>query len=186
MKFAAVVIFVITILTGCTSEEKLISKGMDLRKSILEAQSCTFQTTITADYGDVIYTFQMDCVTDNTGSVKFTVTDPETISGITGTVGQEQPKLTFDDKVLAFPILAENQISPVSAPWVFINTLRGGYLSGCGVEKEGYCIYIDDSYEEYPLHLLIHTDKALIPYCAEIIWNERRILTLDVRNFTIQ
>lgn len=186
MKIAAVVIFVVTILTGCTSEEKLISKAMDLRKSVLEAKNCTFQTIITADYGDVIYTFQMDCVADNTGSVKFTVTDPETISGITGIIDQEQSKLTFEDKVLAFPMLAENQITPVSAPWVFINTLRGGYLSGCSAENDGYCIYIDDSYEEYPLHLLIHIDKALMPYYAEIIWNERRILTLDVRNFTIQ
>jgi len=186
MKLAAVVLFVITIFTGCTSKETQIDKATDLRKNILNANSCSFSCVINADYGDTVYTFKMDCIADNAGDLHFNVTDPETISGITGTIRQDRAELTFDDRVLAFPMLANDQIAPVSAPWLFLNTLRSGYITGCGREEAGYMISIDDSYREHPLQLLVHTDDNFVPLLAEIFWREQRILTLDVRNFTLQ
>jgi hypothetical protein len=79
----------------------------------------------------------MDCEADSQGSVSFRVVSPESISGITGSVDRDQGKLTFDDKALAFDLLADGQLSPVSAPWVMIHTLRGGYLSSCAESGDG-------------------------------------------------
>lgn len=186
MKLAAVVLILISTLTGCASEETLLHKATDLRKRILESEACVFHAVITADYVEAIYTFQMDCTADQTGKMSFTVTDPETIAGISGAISENQSELTFDDQVLVFPMLSEGQLTPVSAPWIFLNTLRGGYLTGCSKEGDGFCIYIDDSYEEYPLHLLIQTDKDMVPVFAEIIWQEQRVLSIDVRNFSLQ
>lgn len=185
MKIAAVIL-VVCLLCGCGAGDEQLEQAMDLRKKLLESQICSFTAVITADYGDAVYTFQMECNTDKEGTLHFTVTDPETIAGITGSISQDRAALTFDDKVLAFPMLADGELTPVCAPWIFMNTLRSGYINGCCEEKSGICIYIDDSFKEKPLHLMIYTDQNSIPVAAEIIWQERRILTLDIRDFTIQ
>ena len=186
MKLAVTVLLICCILCGCTSDDTLLDSAMDLRKKVLAAESCSFQAVITADYGDELYTFQMDCITDSVGNLQFTVTDPETISGITGTIAQDSAALTFDDKVLAFPMLADNQLTPVSAPWIFVNTLRSGYLTGCSREEADFCIYIDDSYQDNPLHLEIETDSRMNPVSVQIIWQDRRVLCMDIRDFRMQ
>lgn len=172
-------------LTGCGAKNDSMDRAAGLRKQLLEAAGCSFQTVIHADYGDTLYTFQMECTSAQTGEVKFTVTDPKTISGVSGTVSGKKAGLVFDDTVLAFPVLAEGELTPVVAPWIFFNTLKSGYLKACDETDTGFCLYIDDSFEENPLHLQIYTDLDLQPEYAEIIWHERRILSLDIRNFVI-
>ena len=94
--------------------------------------------------------------------------------------------LTYDDNVLAFPAMVQDHLVPAAAPWLFLNTLRSGYLSGCSKDGLGYCLYIDDNFQEQPLQLLIYTDEATTPIRAEIIYNDRRILTIDIKNFILQ
>lgn len=185
MKVAVAGLLIIVLLNGCTSKDKLIDRSMNLRKQILEAESCSFQVGITADYYNQSYTFQMDCVSDSSGNLIFAVTGPDSINGITGTLSHEGGALTFDDKILAFPLLTQLQLSPVSGPWIFLNTLKSGYITGCSSEKDGYTIYIDDSFADNPLHLQVNTNSKMIPYRAEIIWQDRRIISLDIHNFTI-
>lgn len=186
MKLAAVILLIPIFLSGCTSDDTLLNQVVEMRKQVLNAEVCAFHTVITANYEDVVYTFQMDCTSDSSGNVQFMVTDPESIAGISGSISNHSAALTFDDKVLAFPMLADDRLTPVSAPWIFVNTLRSGYLTGYSNEDDVLCIYIDDSYNEYPLHLVIWTDESLHPVRAEIIWQERCVLALDVQNFTIQ
>ena len=186
MRIAAAVFLAVFLLSGCQITDDQLNLAIDLRKRILEAERCSFQSVITADYGEALYTFQMDCTVDSVGNLHFTVTDPDSISGITGEISQDSASLTFDDKVLAFPVLADGQLTPVISPWLFINALRTGYLTGCSSNEEGLCIYIDDSYAEHPLRLEIYTDINTAPVHADIIWQETRILTLDIREFTLQ
>jgi hypothetical protein len=152
----------------------------------LQSSGCHFRCTVTADYGDVIHVFCMDCEADSQGSVSFRVVSPESISGITGSVDRDQGKLTFDDKALAFDLLADGQLSPVSAPWVMIHTLRGGYLSSCAESGDGMLLCIDDSYREDPLRLDIHMNHDGIPMSAEILWQGRRILSIEVESFEFE
>ena len=79
---------------------------MALRSRLL-AGTVSFDASVTADYGDSLYTFSMHCQTDTQGQVRFTVTQPETISGITGTIDGTGGKLRFDDQILTFPLMAE-------------------------------------------------------------------------------
>ena len=173
-------------LCGCTTEDACTQQALAFRETLLSAQSCTFHSEITAHYDDYLYTFQMDCTADATGNLHFTVTDPDTIAGISGTISQEGAALTFDDKVLAFPMLADGQLTPVSAPWIFLKTLRSGYLTGCSTLDDRNWLYIDDSYEDNPLHLEIQTDDQMVPQWAEIIWKDRRILSVRITSFKIQ
>ena len=140
---------------------------------------------ITADYEDVLYTFDLDCTEDISGNISFSVIQPETIQGITGILSDKQSALTFDDKVLAFPPLSDGLLSPVIAPYLFIKALRSGYISGCGKDGEGYCIYIDDTYKESPLKLQVFTNADFLPIHTDIIYCNQRILTIDISNFTI-
>lgn len=178
------VVALILCLSGCSNENDGIDRAMALRTRLL-SNSCRFTADITADYTDTIACFSMDCQADSQGNITFSVLEPETIRDITGTLGSTGGSLTFDDEALYFDLLADGTISPVSAPWILLMTLRGGYLTGTATEGENLRVTIHDTYEEDALILDIWLDKEDIPVQADIVYEGRRILTVCVRNFSI-
>lgn len=185
MKKMAVLIVSLLLLTGCGNARNRIDRAMALRSRLLQGEGCSFTAGITADYGDQLYTFTLSCQADKLGNLKFTVLEPGSIAGITGLISQEGGKLTFDDTALEFPLMADEQLTPVSAPWVFLKTLRGGYLTSAGEEGENLRLTIDDSYEEDALHLDIWLDGSDNPVQADILYDGRRILSLTIGEFQI-
>lgn len=183
MKRLALLCLALILLCGCSANSADMDRAMALRGK-LQQKEVTFDVDITADYGDKIHTFSMECHADSKGNLKFTVTKPESIGGISGTVSKGNGKLTFDDQVLAFDILADDLISPVSGPWVLMETLRSGYLTSCSQEGNLLRVAIDDSYAENALHLEVWLDSSDIPQQCEIYWQGRRLLSMIVRNFT--
>ena len=183
MKRFALICLVLILLCGCAADSGGLDRAMALRGKI-QQKEVTFEARITADYGDKVHIFAMECHGDILGNVKFTVTEPENISGITGTIEKGSGKLTFDDQMLAFDILADELISPVSAPWVLLETLRSGYLTFCSADGELLRVAIDDSYAENALHLEVWLDSQDIPQRSEVYWQGRRLLSIEVKNFT--
>ena len=94
-------------LVGCSHESSALDRAMQLRSQLMAQEYCSFEAHIVADYGDVIYNFTLDCVGNATGDIRFTVTEPESSSGITGKLSQQSSQITFDDVALSFPMLAE-------------------------------------------------------------------------------
>ena len=185
MKRLCAVLLCLVFLTGCSRTPKELQRSMALRSKLLAAQGCSFDAEITADYGDKLHSFAMHCEADSNGNLSFTVTEPETVDGITGTVSTEGGKLTFGDTALHFELLADEQLSPVSAPWILLKTLRSGYLtSGC-TEDGNIRLTIDDSYEDDALQLDIWLDGKDLPQRAEILYDGRRILSLALTNFAV-
>lgn len=170
---------------GCSAVHHEMNDVISLRQSMLQGNSCEFSATITADYGDNIYNFVMKCTTDPDCNMRFEVVSPDTISGITGVITQSDGKLTFDEHELLFATVADGQLTPVTAPWVFMNALRSGYIRGCGKDGDGIHIQIDDSYADNAMQLEIWTDNACVPVRCEILWDGRRILSIDVADFKI-
>ena len=185
MKRIAAILCFVLLLTGCSGTEEGLNRAMALRAKLLAAQGCTFNAKITADYGDISYTFSMNCSGDNQGNLRFSVAQPETIAGISGVVSATGGKLTFDDKVLSFGLMADGLVSPVSAPWLLMKTLRSGYLTSCGREGDSLRLSIDDSYADDALHLDIWLGDGDLPVHADIFWQGRRLLSVQVENFTI-
>lgn len=185
MKKAGVILIFLVLLTGCSHSASEIERGMALRGRLLQASSCSFDADITADYGEKIYTFSMTCEADARGGIRFTVTAPESIAGITGTVADDGGKLTFDDTALQFDLMADDQVTPVSAPWILLKTLRGGYLTSACTEECLLRLTVDDSYEDEALHLDIWLNQEDIPLRADILYDCKRILSLNVNHFTI-
>lgn len=185
MKCFGVLLVILISLTGCSDSSKEIKRGMALRTKLLQAESVQFDADITADYGDQLYFFSIACQGNSQGDVTFTVTAPESISGITGNISNEGGKLTFDDVALQFDLMADDQLSPVSAPWILMKTLRSGYLTSAGMEEALLRLTIDDDYEDDALQLDIWLDEQDLPQQAEIVYDGRRILSLDVKKFVI-
>ena len=182
MKRIAILLLMIVMLCGCSGGAEQMDRAMALRGKI-QQKEVSFDAVVTADYGDKVHKFSMECQADTLGNVKFKVTEPENIAGISGTIAKGSGKLTFDAQVLAFDILADELISPVSGPWVLMQTLRSGFLTSCSTEGELLRVAIDDSYEENALHLEVWLDSNDIPTQCEIYWQGRRLLSMDVKNF---
>lgn len=180
-----VMVLLLCLLLGCAAQDSLQTRALSLRSQLQQSSGCSFDAVITADYGDKLYTFSLNCAVDPNGSMAFTVTEPETISGISGIISAQGGKLTFADTALSFSLLADGQLSPVSAPWIFYKTLIGGYLVSCTEEAEYLHLTLDDSYDANALHLDIWLDKEDRPIQAEILYDNRRILTLQITNFRI-
>ena len=185
VKKLSVLLIVLLFLVGCSGKQEEMERAMTLRAKLL-ASECSFDAKITADYGDKLYVFAMTCQGDSRGNLTFTVTEPESIAGITGIISQDGGRLTFDDTALAFPLMADDQLTPVSAPWIFLKTLRGGYLTSANTEEELLHLTIDDSYEEDALQLDIWLDGQNLPVQSDILYDGRRILTVQVSNFTLR
>lgn len=172
-------------LSGCAPADDPMEKGMTLRSQLLDGNGCAFSAVVTADYGDYLHTFVLQCEGDPAGELRFEVLAPDTISGIAGIMTGEEGKLTFDEEVLLFSPLADGQLAPVTGPWVFVKALRSGYLVSCGKTEQGSVLTVDDSYAQDALRLDIRLDEQDIPVSAEIYWQGRRILSMIIENFEI-
>ena len=128
----------------------------------------------------------MFCEGDSQGNLGFSVTSPDSIAEIEGTITAKEGKLTFDDVALSFPLLADEQITPVSGPWILLKTMLGGYLTACTMEEDLLHLTINDSYEEDALQMEIWLNEENAPVCAEILYDGRRIVTMNVENFQIR
>ena len=182
MKIMSVILACIVFLAGCDRGETRMEHALKIR-SCLEKNGCEFSAVITADYGEYTYQFKLNCTVSTRGVIDFTVVEPETICGITGSLSEENGKLTFDDQVLLFPTLSEGLPSPISAPAIFIKSLRSGYICAAGQLESCILIQICDTYEDNSLRLDIITDNDSIPHSAEIYWDEYRSMTMNVENF---
>ena len=185
MKLICGLLCLAALLTGCTGEKKPLQQAMDLRQGLLEARGCSFDARITADYGDSIQSFTLSCQGDRQGNLTFQVMAPENIGGIGGTVEERGGALRFDGTALYFPLLTDDQLSPVSAPWIFLRTLRGGYLRGAGKDGSYLMVTASDSYRQDALQVDFWLDGDNAPVRGEILWKNRKILTLELENFQL-
>ena len=186
MRRITAVVIALVLLTGCTGKRDELDRAMKLRANLLGCLGCSFDVTVMADYGDEIFEFAMGCEADGRGNLTFTVTQPESIAGITGNISSGEGKLTFDDTALQFPLLADDQVAPISGPWILMKTLLGGYLTAANEEDDLLHLTINDSYEDDALQMEIWLDSENRPVCGEILYDGRRIVTMTVENFQIR
>ena len=185
MKRKIWVLWLALLLTGCSTRVDAMDAALQLRSEVNKAQGYQFDATIEVDYGDQTYTFGLNCASAPDGSMRFAVTSPESIRGISGTIYGDGGTILFNDVALAFPVLPDGQLSPVSAPWIFMKTLQSGFMRSAGQDGELLRVIIDDNYEDnaFSAHIWLNSDN--LPVCGEIYWQGRRILHITVENFQI-
>ena len=173
---------ILVFLVGCSGPDPAMEAAMDLRTRCLSGP-VSFETAVRADYITNIECFQLDCAFDGAGEMAFIVTEPEEISGIRGTVRGTEGTLQFDETVLAFPLLAEGRLSPLSAPWVLMKAIRSGCIIAAGTEGEKVHVTIDDSYADNALTVDLWLEEGKVAE-AEIAWEGRRCVTMTVGDFS--
>ncbi len=183
MKRVLIWVMTVVLLCGCANSDKDLKAALDLRSRLQNAAGCSFDGVITADYGEMVYTFTMRCVMDDSGRMEFEVLEPETISGITGEVSGDKGTITFDETVLAFDTIADGYITPVVSPWVMVNALKSGYITSCGAVENGHRISLNDTYADDALQMDVWVDQEGSPVCCEILYKERKCLSIEVRSF---
>lgn len=184
-RYIAILLIVIVMFSGCSGAINSMDKAIALRNELLSSKACSFISVITADYGDKIYEFKVQSNVSANGDLTFEVIEPDSICGIVGKISDSGGQITFDEQVLMFETLADGEITPVCAPWLFIRALRSGYINACGKDGDGVHIQIDDSYCTKALQVDIWTDVNNKPIRCEFFWEGRRIVSIDVVDFVI-
>ena len=185
MKKLGAGLLALLLLTGCSRNPTEMNRAVNLRSRLLTEETCSFTARVTADYGDSLQQFTLYCQGDGRGDLRFRVEEPQTIAGISGSISDSGGQLTFEDTALQFDLLTDQQLSPVSAPWIFLKTLRGGYLTSADRDGEQIHISARDSYQQEALFVDLWLDSSDSPVRSEILWKGRKILTLELSGFQI-
>lgn len=168
---------------GCARSDPDMEAALRLRSQCLAASAVTFEAEISADYITQIEEFDLSCSVDGNGDMTFRVLEPEDIAGISGTV-TGAGEVAFEGTGLAFPLMADGRLSPLSGPWVMLRAIRSGAIVSVGRDGDTLHLTIDDSYADNALTVDIWLEDG-IPEAAEIAWEGRRCLTMTVDDFSV-
>ena len=173
------------ILTGCKGEENLLERGITFRSELVASGGCRFRAHITADYGQEVQNFTLDCESDGDGIVTFCVVEPETISDITGTMEGEKGIVTYDGLQLVYPLLVYERLSPVSAPALIVRCWLKEFILSAGYDGTLYRITYEKKIQEKDLLIDTYFEKD-IPISAELCYNGYRILNVQITDFSFR
>ncbi len=160
-----------------------MAQAIAFRSELIARGGCSFCAEITADYGQEVQHFTLECDVDGEGRVSFCVKEPDTIEGITGKTEGEKGSVTYDGLQLAFPLMVYDQISPVSAPALVAECWIKEFILSAGLSDAIYRV----SYEKkiYGNDLLIDTYfEKDIPISAELCYNGYRIVNISITHFS--
>ena len=176
-------LLLVVFLVGCSARDPAMEAALELRGRCLAAQQVQFRVGISADYIDRIESFSLECTHNADGTMSFRVLGPVDIEGVGGTVSGTEGTVEFDGTVLAFPLLAEGRLSPLSGPWVVMKAIRSGNILSAGREGELLRLTIDDSYAENALTVDLWLEDGEVEQ-AEVAWEGRRCLTMTFDGFS--
>ena len=170
-------------LMGCSGPDPAMEEALALRSRCLASSCVRFQTEVRADYITGYEEFTLDCETGSDGTVSFCVRSPAEITDISGTVSQDAGTVEFDGAVLAYPLMAQGRLSPLSGPWVVMKAIRSGCILAAGQEGELTRVTIDDSYGANALTVDLWLEDGQVTQ-AEVAWEGLRCLTMTFDDFS--
>ena len=170
-------------LLGCSGPDPAMEAALDLRSRCLASPAIRFRAEIRADYITGFEEFTLDCETSPDGAVSFRVVRPEEIADIFGTVRRDEGPVEFDGAVLAYPLMAQGRLSPLSGPWVVLKAIRSGCIIAAGQEGELTRVTIDDSYADNALTVDVWLEEGQVIQ-AEVAWEGLRCLVMTFDDFS--
>ena len=133
-----------TLLAGCGSG--MVSEAEELALAIrgeyLAMDSCAIQASVTADYGQRVYQYELAAAVNGEETI-LTLSAPETVAGLTAHVTGEDSRLEFDGVSVETGPLDGNGLTPVSALPALLETARSGYIVACAMEEDGKLLRVD-------------------------------------------
>ena len=131
-------------LTGCGGGggKEAEELALTIRGEYLAMESCAIQASVTADYGQRVYEYEM-AVSVNGEETVLTLSAPETVAGLTARLAGEESQLEFDGLSVETGPLDGDGLTPVSAVPALLEAARSGYITACGLEGEGTVLRVD-------------------------------------------
>lgn len=172
-------------LNACAKPTGEASPAAEFRAALVNADGCSFRAEVTADFGDTVQSFTLDCAADADGKTELTVVSPESIAGITATVADAAGTITYDGMAMDFGLLADGQVAPAAAPALAVECWLRAYISSSGREEELYRVTYENGYDEKTLTVDTWFENGL-PISAEVCYNQQRILRLVLTDFAFR
>lgn len=175
------------LLTGChASEETAVQEALTFRTALLSAKSCGYTAEVTADLGERIYEFTMDCTyRPSDGAAELTVTEPETIAGISAAVDAESAAVSFDDLALDLGEPAGGRAAPLQLPRLLGEAWSTGYVESQAEDGDGWQVTYRIGYDAEELLVYTWLDAALSPTRAEVYEDGVLVLSAELSGFEI-
>ena len=134
----------IVLLAGCSPAKVSPAEELALaiRGEYLEMTACSAQLSLTADYGQRVYEYEMDAALAGE-DLTLTLTAPETVAGMTARMEGEEGTLEYDGVWTETGTLDEAGLTPVSAFPALMAAARSGYITACALEEEENLLRVD-------------------------------------------
>ena len=183
MRRLTLLLLCLCFLTACKGEESALSRANVFRAELLSKGGCSFTAKIQADYEQEIYDFTLACHGNSQGDMTLEVLAPETIAGITATVDAVSGKLSYEGLALGFPLMAQGQISPVSAPAQLLRCWLEAFVLSAGDQGELYRASFEKKLSNNVLLADTYFENG-IPISADLWYNNTKILHMDILDFS--
>lgn len=162
----------------------MLAPAIKFRAALSQAGGCSFQAAVTADFGDTVQNFSMDCRTDAEGTAEWVLTAPETLAGISATVSDAGGTVTYDGMAVEFGLLANGNVIPAAAPSLAASCWAQEYIASAGEENGRYRVTYEKDFDEKRLIVDTWFENG-VPICAEVCYNNQRILKLTISEFSM-
>ena len=124
-------------LCGCVGEQADNDLTLELRSDFLAMEGCSGSMTVTADYGERVYTYEVDFTSNQKDGMALTITAPEEVAGITARIAQGDTVLEYDGLQLETGPLNPDGLSPLDALPAILTAVQSGYIAETTSERAG-------------------------------------------------
>lgn len=186
-RLIAILVLILLMFSSCTKEgqHSELQPAMDFRAGLLNSGGAQFTAEVTADYGEEVYTFTLDCKYVTDGTTEIDVAAPDTLCGIKAQIENDTGRLTFFDTELTFGTLADGTVTPLSAPAVLGRCWQSAYIASSGKEEKTLRVSYEDGFDADQLLVDTWFSQKGIPIYAEICYNESCVLKLTISDFSL-
>ena len=134
----------ILLLAGCgkAGGNEAEELALTIRGEYLAMDSCAVRASVTADYGQRVYQYEMAAAVNGEETI-LTLSAPETVAGLTARIAGTDSRLEFDGVSLETGLLDGSGLTPVSALPALLEAARSGYIVTCALEEDGTLLRVD-------------------------------------------
>ena len=182
----------IVLLNGCAFGDSAKEAAEQLRNHYEASPSLQAEGEVLAEYGQRAYCYTVEIQgSEEAGSL--TVTAPESIAG-TGTAWQNgETVLDYEGISLETGALSPDGLSPADGIPVLLCALRSGSVAEYGWTDWGeaeHCLYLlldNPNTENHDSQIAVWGDaESGTLYHAELLWQEKRVLSFTFSRFVLQ
>ena len=180
----AVPMMLLLLLSACGAAKESAQTPVKFRTELIGAGVVSQTLTLTADYGEYVREFTLDCDSDVGGETRLTVRAPEIAQGITATVSGEDAQVSYGDTTLAVENFETRRISPMAAPYLLTMAWSEGYIDACGMDGDLEQVTYALGYGASQLTIETWFSNGT-PVRAEITDGSQTLIFCEISEFTL-